>query len=86
MTTNAPMITVIAVRPAEDDGKSDGRRVQADTGRQAALNQKDGAGERARFRVEALLQIFISRIDLARDERSARRWRDRMTIAIGSPK
>ena len=75
--TRTPMISVVMpVRPAEDDRQHDGRRVERDAHRQAALDQEDDAGQRARLGVEALFQILVGRVNVGAMEDRHRRGRE----------
>ena len=49
--------------PAEQRGKNDGRRVDRDSGGDAALDQKQKRAEQPRFLVEALTEIFVGRVN-----------------------
>ncbi len=74
------------VRPSEDHGEHDRRRVERDADGQSALEQENAADQRADTRVESLLQILVCRVDVRARGTAGRRCTTRITIAIGSPK
>ena len=74
-----------AIVPAEDDAHHDGGRIERESHRRAALDQKDDAGEGARFSVEAPFEVFVSRVN-AGLVKNGHRGAARITMAIGRPK
>ena len=50
--------------PAEERGKNDGRRVDGDSGGDAALDQKQKRAEQPRLFVEPLAEIFVGGVNL----------------------